>query len=121
MLVAPKAMHLEPDTFTPVTEMDYTPLEIDTIGLFAWLAEPHAAFNLALQAHADIGAQQMPAKYREILAQTGSWQEADAAWEEAQFEHRNAHTMAHGIPVLDFDHQHAELPKLNLKSQYDSE
>ena len=125
MLVAPKAMHLEPDTFTPVAETDYTPLEIETIGLFAWLTEPHAAFSPALQAHADalvaIGAQQMPAKYREILAQTGSWQEVDAAWEDAQFEHRNAHMLAHGIPELDFGHQHAELPKLNLKSQHDSE
>lgn len=127
MLVAPKAMDIAPDTFVDVAPTDYEELELETIGLFAWIAEPHADFSEALQAHADaliaIGSKQMPAKYREILARTGSWQEVDAAWEDDQFEHRNHHMLEHGIPEINFGHTHAhdDVPTFKLKSKHYSE
>jgi hypothetical protein len=94
-LVAPVPLDAPVTGFGDVADDLVEKREAATIGLFAWLAEPHGEFGPALQAHADeliaIGSKQMPQKYQDILARTGSWDEVDAAWQDEQFEHRNAH------------------------------
>jgi hypothetical protein len=124
-LVAPVAMDAPVDGFADVDEEAFIKRNEATIGLFAWLAEPHADFGLALQAHADeliaIGTKQMPLKYQEILARTGSWDEVDAAWQDEQFEHRNAHMVDIGFGPEIGHMMHHDMPDFKLHARHNSE
>ena len=91
-------------------QLDYEELELETIGLIAWIAEPHADFSEALQAHADAliviksaNASEVPVVLR---PRTGSWHSVDACMEDDQFEHRNHHVGTR-YSRINFGHTHA--------------